>query len=45
VGDLSGLTWSRFLTASLIPVTIGNVIGGTVMVGAVYWFVYLRNAE
>ena len=23
-------------------VTIGNVIGGTVLVGGVYWFVYLR---
>jgi len=23
-------------------VTIGNVIGGAVMVGAVYWIVYLR---
>jgi formate/nitrite transporter FocA (FNT family) len=25
-----------------VPVTIGNVIGGTLLVGAVYWFVYLR---
>jgi formate/nitrite transporter FocA (FNT family) len=24
-------------------VTIGNLIGGTVMVAAVYWFVYLRK--
>jgi len=24
-------------------VTIGNIIGGAVMVGAVYWFVYLRK--
>jgi len=23
-------------------VTIGNIIGGAVMVGLVYWFVYLR---
>lgn len=30
------------LVANLIPVTIGNVIGGGVLVGAVYWFVYLR---
>jgi formate/nitrite transporter len=30
------------LIANLIPVTIGNVIGGGVLVGAVYWFVYLR---
>jgi formate transporter len=41
--DLSGLTWGHFLTANLIPVTIGNVIGGSLMVGAVYWFVYLRK--
>ncbi len=40
--DLSHLTWGRFLAGNLLPVTIGNVIGGAVMVGAVYWFVYLR---
>ncbi len=28
---------------NLIPVTIGNVLGGGVLVGAVYWFVYLRR--
>ncbi len=39
---LAPLTWPAFLT-SLIPVTIGNVIGGSVLVGAVYWFVYLRH--
>ena len=27
----------------LLPVTIGNVIGGTLLVGGVYWFVYLRR--
>jgi formate transporter len=41
--DVSGLTWGSFLLDNLLPVTIGNVIGGTVMVGAVYWFVYLRD--
>jgi formate/nitrite transporter FocA (FNT family) len=29
---------------NLVPVTIGNVIGGTLLVGVVYWFVYLRPA-
>lgn len=29
--------------ANLIPVTIGNVLGGGVLVGGVYWFVYLRK--
>src|SRR5437764_1416101 len=36
------LTWGRFIWANLLPVTIGNIIGGALMVGAVYWFVYLR---
>ncbi len=36
------LTWLS-LAANLVPVTIGNVIGGGVLVGAVYWFVYLRR--
>jgi formate/nitrite transporter len=41
--DLSGLTWTGFLVDNLVPVTIGNVVGGTIMVGALYWFVYLRR--
>lgn len=40
--NIGNLTWARFLWANLLPVTIGNVIGGALMVGAVYWFVYLR---
>jgi formate transporter len=37
------LTWIAFLGRNLLPVTIGNIIGGSVLVGAVYWFVYLRD--
>ena len=40
--DFPELTWSNFL-ANLFPVTIGNIIGGSLMVGVVYWFVYLRK--
>ena len=43
VPELSNLTWDGFLLGNLLPVTIGNVIGGGIMVGAVYWFVYLRG--
>jgi formate/nitrite transporter len=39
---LPSLSWESFFVDNLIPVTIGNVIGGTLLVGAVYWFVYLR---
>jgi formate transporter FocA len=42
--DYPDLTWGRFLVNNLLPVTIGNVIGGALMVGVVYWFVYLRGA-
>ena len=35
-------SWGSFLVNNLIPVTIGNIIGGSVMVGLVYWFIYLR---
>ena len=40
--DVSGLSWGRFVTANLIPVTLGNIVGGAILVGAVYWLVYLR---
>jgi len=43
--DTSGLTWSAFLVDNLLPVTMGNLVGGALMVGAVYWFVYLRGAD
>jgi formate/nitrite transporter len=39
---VADLTWGNFLLANLLPVTIGNVIGGGVLVGAVYWLVYLH---
>jgi formate transporter len=38
----AGLTWGAFAVGNLLPVTIGNVIGGAGVVGAVYWFLYLR---
>jgi formate transporter len=41
--DYPALTWTNFLLGNLLPVTIGNIIGGSIMVAAVYWFVYLRN--
>ena len=40
--DFPHLTWANFI-ANLVPVTIGNIIGGSLMVGLIYWFVYLRR--
>lgn len=43
--NIATLTWSGFIVKNLIPVTIGNIIGGALMVGAAYWFVYLRPQQ
>ena len=40
----ASLTWGHFLIANLVPVTLGNIVGGSIMVAAVYWFIYLRKA-
>jgi len=39
------LTWGSFLLGNLLPVTIGNIIGGAGMVGLIYWFIYLRKQK
>lgn len=40
--DFANLTWGNFFLVNLLPVTIGNMIGGVGLVGLVYWFIYLR---
>lgn len=40
--NLEHLTWTGFLTRNLLPVTIGNIIGGGFFVATLYWYVYLR---
>lgn len=39
---IANLSWLGFV-GNLVPVTIGNIIGGGIFVGAVYWLVYLRR--
>ncbi len=41
--DLSNLTVSGCLFNNLVPVVIGNMVGGAIFVGAVYWILYLRK--
>jgi formate/nitrite transporter FocA (FNT family) len=40
---LETLTWGNFLLNNLLPVTIGNVIGGSLLVAVIYWAVFLRR--
>ncbi|GAB4113174.1 MAG: formate/nitrite transporter family protein [Candidatus Caldatribacteriota bacterium] len=45
VGKLSNLTWGGFIGKNLIPVTLGNIIGGAFFVATLYWMVYLRGKK
>ena len=45
VPNLELLTWQAFFIKNLIPVTIGNIIGGAVLVAAIYWVVFLRDKK
>ncbi|RCU50027.1 formate transporter FocA [Corallincola holothuriorum] len=38
----SDLTFSNFIFNNLIPVTLGNIIGGAMFVGLTYWGIYRR---
>ncbi len=40
--NLSQLTWKGFFVNNLFPVTLGNIVGGVILVGVMFWFVYLR---
>jgi len=41
--DFANLTWGAFFLKNLLPVTIGNIIGGAGFVGAIYWWLYGRE--
>ncbi len=41
--DLSTLNISSFIFGNLIPVTLGNIFSGAVLVGGLYWFLYVKE--
>lgn len=44
--QMSALGVKSFLVNNLLPVTLGNIVGGSVLIGLLYWFVYLtQNKE
>lgn len=34
------LTWANFFVDNLLPVTLGNIVGGGVMIGVLYWTIF-----
>jgi formate transporter len=43
--SLKSLSWSAFFLKNFLPVTIGNLIGGALLVGMLYWLIYLRGVK
>ncbi|MCM1101372.1 MAG: formate/nitrite transporter family protein [Clostridium sp.] len=41
--EASALGWGSFLCRNLLPVTLGNIVGGAGIVGVGYWMMYLRH--
>jgi formate/nitrite transporter FocA (FNT family) len=40
---LEHLNWRSFFANNLLPVTLGNIVGGSIFVAGIYWFVYIKN--
>jgi formate/nitrite transporter FocA (FNT family) len=40
--QLTNLNWLSFIKNNLVPVTLGNIAGGSFMVGCLYW-ISLKN--
>jgi formate transporter len=38
--DFADLSWADFLLHNLAPVTLGNIVGGGVMIGILYWTIF-----
>lgn len=38
--NYSLLDWGQFFAGNLLPVTLGNIIGGGIMIGAYYWLIF-----
>lgn len=43
--EMSALTWGNFLGKNLLPVTLGNLVGGAVCVGLMFWTVFLKKKK
>jgi formate/nitrite transporter FocA (FNT family) len=40
--NLTNLTLAGFVN-NVLPVTLGNILGGVMLVAVFYWFIYLRK--
>lgn len=43
--QMEALNWRSMFLVNLFPVTLGNILGGTLFVSLAYWFTYLKDAR
>jgi formate transporter FocA len=43
--EFPDVTWANAILDNLVPVTVGNIIGGSLMVGLAYWLIYVRTSS
>jgi formate/nitrite transporter len=42
---LAGLNWGTMWTHNLISVTLGNIVGGVIFVGLIYFYAHVRGSD
>ena len=42
--NAENLTWANMFWKNLLPVTLGNIVGGSLLVGLPYWFAYVKKS-
>jgi formate/nitrite transporter len=43
--NLDKLNVANFFINNIIPVTLGNIVGGTVFVAGIYWMIFLKDSK
>jgi formate/nitrite transporter FocA (FNT family) len=41
----SEITWAQFIINNLIPATLGNIVGGALLVAGVYWYLFAKGKD
>jgi hypothetical protein len=45
LGDSKKLTVGTYIGKSMVPAGLGNIFGGGLFVGVLYWYIYLTGEE
>jgi len=45
IAGVEALNWGNFVVGNLIPVTLGNIVGGVLFVGTAFWYAYYKSSK